>query len=157
MQQEGRRSYELVRHPKGAGAVETGHIHLKVVNANNPVYADAILCHKYDPKTQVEGVDEIYIAKPWNLRKGPFHNNGFHDGFAYQYTTPTQRTSVRQSDNQTQVQVINPPYHAGDILTADKWVSTGITVTVEGDETEHPEELVWMDDNRAGRAWARKA
>ena len=123
--------------------------------------------------------DDIFVAKPWGLRKTPFHGLTMpnQDGtlMSYDYTSTQARTVTDESDSSTEDQVIVPAYvpaqtaaipdpdGGADIPTA--FTGSEITVqrvafgptasfTRDGSGGTITVEIEWEDMNRDGRAWA---
>lgn len=126
---------------------------------------DHLVCRLWDGFT--EGTVDIKVAKPWDLRKKPFHGKTRTiDGskYTYTYTSEIER-SVNKKDSSnndlgTETQTIIPRYVATSTDTAFKgneiWAvrcDTGVVLN-EGQSSE--ERLTLMDVNVAGRAWAKK-
>ena len=102
---------------------------------------NAITCHTWDGTT--EGTDEITIAKSPLLRGTPTHG-----GISYSYSVVSgkfQRTATLAPDSEKQV--ITPGFVVGDLIVADRGVIGGTGLA----------NVEWMDQNRDGRAWAKKA
>ncbi len=104
-----------------------------------------LVCRRLDDDA-ADTVD-VHIAPPYLLRKTLTER----DGITYEYTTAQERVATRTSDSSTETQVIVPRYVEGDELYASRVIrGTGMT-----DADDLP--VVWLDDNRDARTWARKA
>lgn len=119
---------------------------------------DHLICRLWDGFT--EGTVDIKVAKPYILRKTPFHSktltvNG--NTLTYSYTSGTQRTVTKGSNSETQV--IIPGYVATGsgyqgnqiyVIRCDSGV-----ILNPGQQAE--ERLTLMDVNADGRMWAKSA
>ena len=108
------------------------------------VYGDYVSCKTWDGTTL--GTTKINIAKPYLLRRTPFHGLS-RDGISYNYTSNIARTATQGATSESQV--IVPSYVANDIIYAAQGVNGGVDVTVSGTK------LLWLDINVDGRAWAK--
>lgn len=118
---------------------------------------DHLVCRTWDGVT--EGAADVKVAKPFILRKTPFHGktltvNG--NTLTYSYTSGTQRTVTKGSNSETQV--IIPGYVATGsgyqgnqiyVIRCDSGV-----ILNPGQQTE--ERLTLMDVNADGRMWAKQ-
>ena len=117
------------------------------------VYDDYLECKQLDGTTEVGPT--VKVAKPYNLRKTPFHNKTIK-GITYTYTGVQSRTKTRDSPSETENQVIVPAYrvavtgYGGDEIYACK-PSNGTGVKIGWQD----EDVIWLDINNAGRAWAK--
>ena len=117
------------------------------------VYDDYLECKQLNGTTEVGPT--IKVAKPYNLRKTPFHGKTI-SGITYTYTGAQSRTKTRTSTSTKENQVITPAYQVavddddydGDEIYACK--PSGGTGVKIGDE-----DVIWLDINNAGRAWAK--
>ena len=115
------------------------------------VYEDYLNCKQLNGTTEVGPT--VKVAKPYNLRKTPFHGKTI-SGITYNYTGAQSRTKTRTSTSAKENQVITPAYQVavtgydGDEIYACK--PSGGTGVKIGDE-----DVVWLDINNAGRAWAK--
>lgn len=88
------------------------------------------------------------VAKPFDLRVTPFDGQTI-EGVAYTYQTENVRSSfVSGDDPETLTERIIPRYTANFSLIQIRLVKEGTGVTVDD------EELVWLDTNVGGRAYA---
>lgn len=133
-----RDGYSLVRDaPMNAGAlVGSARFRLK------SVASDHLVCRSWDGAA--EGAVDVLVAKSFLLRKTPFDGQS-RNGVAYVYTTDVER--VADNGTATETQVVVEPYVVGDEVYATRQPLRG--TGVEG--------VDWLDDNRDGRAWAKKA
>jgi hypothetical protein len=121
----------------GAWGVERARFRVKTIQN------DYLVCRTYDGTT--EGSEDINVAKPWDLRRTPFHGVAVN-GITCTYSSAIARSATNGSV--TESQVITPPYFANCEIWAFKAVGGGTSVTVSSDT------LVWQDMNVSGRAWA---
>lgn len=108
---------------------------------------DHLVCRTWDGVN--EGETDVMIAKPWLLRKTPFHGLTLN-GKTYSYDSGTARNV--DDGNEDEDQVIIPSYTdpSGAVIYAVRGVVGGTGVVVESDP------VVWLDLNVDGRAWAKK-
>lgn len=117
------------------------------------VYDDYLECKQLDGTTEVGSI--VKVAKPYHLRRTPFHNKTIN-GITYTYTGVQSRTKTRDSPSETENQVIVPAYqeavtgYGGDEIYACK-PSGGTGVKIGWED----EDVIWLDINNAGRAWAK--
>lgn len=110
---------------------------------------DWLICRTWDGSR--EGAADVKVAKPYKLRRGPFHGLTIA-GLTYTYQDPQRRTVTNAAGSETQV--IVPTYQApsgtypGDEIMA-LWRPRGGT-GVAADETP----VAWLDLNVDARAWA---
>lgn len=94
---------------------------------------------------ETEGTEDLYVAKPYLLRRSlPSWN-----GLTFTYTSDYEREATDGVD--TEDQVIVPAYVIGDILYVVRPI--GGTDVVDDDTAP----VVWLDLNVDGRAWAKTA
>ena len=112
-----------------------------------PVRADWVLAWMLDDV----GGQEFKIAKPYLLRERTFDGR-VRNGIRYEATGNGKRTATRlgTSPPEEEKQVIVEQYLHSDRLYATAHVKGGTGVST-GDP---PQPLLWLDDNRDGRAWA---
>jgi len=129
------------------------------------VFDDYLTCRPLN----IEGADnDIYVAKPWDLRKTPFdtetmpNQDGTLMSFAYSTTSTQARTVTDTTDDSTEDQVIVPAYvekqtiseivYLGSQITVQRVAfGPGVSFTGSGN---FDVEVEFEDMNRAGRAWA---
>ena len=115
------------------------------------VYDDYLECRQLNGTTEVGPT--VNVAKPYHLRKTPFHGKTI-SGITYNYVGAQTRAKTRTSPYTTETQVIVPAYlvavtgYDGDEIYACK-PSGGTGVKIGGVD------VVWLDINNAGRAWAK--
>ncbi|KKK90572.1 hypothetical protein LCGC14_2721650, partial [marine sediment metagenome] len=100
-----------------------------------------------------DGNDEgptILIMKPYELRVTPFHVQ-IVDGHLYEYASNTQRKVTSIASGESEHQVIIPSYRIDGLIYATRPIGGGVT----GLAGDLPDDPIWLDDNRDGRAWAR--
>ena len=117
------------------------------------VYDDYLECKQLDGTTEVGPT--VKVAKPYHLRRTPFHGKTIN-GITYTYTGVQSRTKTRASPSETENQVIVPAYqeavtgYGGDEIYACKPSGgTGVKIGYKD------EDVIWLDINNAGRAWAK--
>lgn len=95
------------------------------------------------------GAEDVKIAKPYLLRNSTF-NFRTREGVTYRAVGTHQRiaTKVGTSPPEREIQVIVEPYLEDDLIYATAHVKGGVDVSSDGVP------LLWVDDNRDGRAWA---
>lgn len=131
--------------PGGGGTSETAQY--KVKERGN----DYVMCHTWDGET--EGADDIYVAKPYLLRKTPLDGKT-RNGITYDYSATIDRRTATKGVEPNEIeetQIVVPSYLAGDIITAIRGITGGTEVF---DPTE--EEVEWLDLNADGRAWMKE-
>lgn len=131
----------------GAPAAISAVAQFKLV-APADAFPDHLMCVTWDGTT--EGTDIVLVAKPWDVRRTPFDGEGDEIVELYTYFTPTERDALIRIGRIVERQIIIRRYEVGVVLYATKNVKGGTGVTHE----DSP--VVWLDDNRAGRAWAAK-
>lgn len=109
---------------------------------------DYLWCRTWNANTETEGDEDVFIAKPPSLQRSTLDGKT-RAGISYVYTGNVSRTATR-TNGATEKQVVVDVYWIGDVIIATSPIKRGTGVVVEGVP------LVWMDDNRAGRAFARK-
>jgi hypothetical protein len=115
------------------------------------VYDDYLECRQLNGTTETGPT--VKVAKPYNLRKAPFHGKTIN-GITYTYASAQVRAKTRTSPSATETQAIVPAYlvagtnYDGDEIYACK-PSGGTGVKIGGVD------VVWLDINNAGRAWAK--
>ena len=127
------------------------------------VFDDHLVCR---PLGVTAASANIFVAKPWGLRKTPFHGKTIpnHEAvlLSYNYTGVQARTVTDTTDDSTEDQVIVPAYVPAQTIEEVAYTGTQITVqrvafgpgvsfTGSGNMTV---EVEFEDMNRAGRAWA---
>jgi len=102
--------------------------HFQIVNGSDG--PDWLICKMYNMKTSTASTATYYVAKPWMLRRTPFHNSSF-EGISYVYTNNTTRSATNGS-NVTIVEVVTPSFGVGAIIKAAQPADgTGVTVGVQ--------------------------
>jgi len=114
------------------------------------VYHDYLECKQLDGTTFAPEVT-VKVAKPYNLRKTPFHGKTIN-GITYTYTGTQSRTKTREGATENQVitpayQVAVPGYDGDEIYACKPSGGTGVKID--------DEDVIWLDINNAGRAWAK--
>ena len=109
--------------------------------------ADHILGRLFDGATVSTQVTKI--AKPYLLRQTTYDGQE-RDGISYVSTRRDKRTATRggTDPSDAEQQIVVPAYLLDDLVYATAHVKGGVDVSVDGAP------LVWLDDNRDGRAWA---
>lgn len=127
-------------------------------------YYDYIACKEWDG--EVESEETTYIAKPYLLRRTPFHDKTIA-GYTYTQTGYYYRKVELESDSTVYVnQIISPRYrdedaeydYDGDIIYATKLsCGTGITVQsgqrLSGDDDLVGSAVDYIDLNLDARCW----
>lgn len=104
---------------------------------------DYLTCNPVD--TAGDPVDvNVYVMKPWTLRRTPWDGETDAAGISYTYSGNAARTATRGSV--VEAQLITPDYNAGDFIYAE--LCTELFLLTNGKQTR------LMDSNRDGRAWA---
>ncbi len=111
------------------------------------VAGDWLVCRTWNGEK--EGDTDVLVAKSFLLRRSRW-DGVLHNGVTYTYTSDVERTATNGTATETQVVV--PAYVVGDEVWATRNCLGGTGVW-----TPEEEQLVWLDDNRDGRAWAKKA
>lgn len=114
---------------------------------NGSLHGDYLWCRRWNTETHRESGEDIFVAKPPSLQRSTLDGET-RAGIRYSYTGNVSRTATRVSDNASERQTVIDQYWLGDIIVATTPIEGGTGVYVD----ESP--LIWMDDNRAGRAWA---
>ena len=118
-----------------------------------------IICHRVHfsrqgsglltSRVDVEGTEDIIVAKPWDLRKSPFDGKTI-DGNLYTYGDGSE---AQTRDVAGEDQLIVPPYRVDDEIFA---VCIGEQVGMLLGPVGSPlfGLVMWLDINVSGRAWA---
>lgn len=131
---------------RNAGGVSAEGVALQMFRVKSITETDEgdyVTCRTWDGTN--EGATDIPVAKPYKLRKSPWHNgSAIIDGVnvSYIYSTNVKRTASVPS-GYSEVQVVVPRYLVNDVIFAAE-TETGVT------------DASWLDINADGRAWARK-
>lgn len=107
------------------------------------VQDDYLVCRAWDGVT--EGVSDLLVAKPYLLRRTPFHGKTVN-GLTYSFVSATQ-VSVT-SGTTTETWVITRPYSENDLLFVAPAGSTGVNYGTVA--------VTLFDLNADGRAWAQQ-
>lgn len=120
---------------------------------------DHLVCRRYDARNDKLGPKDVAVAKPWMLRKSSLDGrsgvafHGWSETFDYSYDSDRKRTVTRNSDAETQTEVVTPDYLTddgsgnGETIVA-VYVPTGL-------KDADGKGIVWLDLNEAGRLWAK--
>jgi hypothetical protein len=108
-------------------------------------YDDYLGCKSWDGTTL--GSTLVNVAKPPLMRKTKYDGLTI-DGISYVRNSVNTRTATRVSDSVTQSQKITQDYLTNAIIYAVTNVAGGV------DCTDGTNQLVWLDLNVDGRAWA---
>lgn len=130
-----------------AAAVGSAVAHFKLRQSGHE-FGDYLRCRTWDWRSETEGDEDVFVARPWLLRRSSFEDIT-RAGIHYTYSTNSTRTARRTSDNATEVQIIIPMYYIGDILKAEKGIVGDTGVVVE-------DVMLEWEARTEGRAWARK-
>lgn len=131
------------------------------------VFDDYLKCR---PLNQTEATADLFVAKPWDLRKSPRDGVSYADEDGELYTEAwtageTQvRTVTKTSDSSTEDQVTTPQYVPRQTISGTVYVGSQLTIermpveerfNITDSATGYTIQLEWVDCNRAGRAWAK--
>jgi hypothetical protein len=112
---------------------------------------DFLTANPFFPGDESVGTDVVPIGKPWMLQRTPFdtntitYPNGENLEYTYDATNP-ERKRVSDDGTFTLVQFMVPMYFVDEIIRASAiWTSL-----IDSNNAE----IVWEDDNTAGRHWA---
>lgn len=118
---------------------------------------DFLICRFWDSIREIEGNDDIKVAKPYMLRRTPFDGaSRVIDGTTYNfaYTDDRTRTSTNAGDGaDVETYHVDPEYLEDDIIYAERAVIGGTAVV---DESSPAVDVVWLDSNRCGREWVQE-
>lgn len=122
---------------------------------------DYLRCFSWTPNTDdndgEEGDKDIFVAKPYLLRKTPFDGESIvypSKTISYTYASQGERTATSGADSETQVLI--PEYFVDDEILAIRNI-IGSTGVVASEETPAgTTDIGWEDMNTAGRFWAKK-
>lgn len=104
---------------------------------------DYLICHYYN--NDIEESTDIYVLKPWTLRRTPFDGQTVN-GISYAYSDNSTRVATK--DTIVETQYITPDYNIDDIIYAER---ANIEVDIGGGI------LATLVDNGAdGRSWMFK-
>lgn len=93
------------------------------------------------------GTEDIKIAKPYKLRTSTYDGRTW-GGIRYDHVFNYKRSARNTETGETETQIIVEPYRHNDLIYATAYVKGGVDVISSGTS------LLWLDDNRDGRAWA---
>ena len=130
------------RSPPGAGESLTA----QVVAAQN----DYLECKIYDEVSATAGVT-IFVAKPWMLRRTPFHGATitYLNGQSITYTYVSQRERTANDGATSETQVMTPDYYVGEVIDViEKRTNVALP---DGSKA------TLQDRNTCGRFWAQEA
>lgn len=94
--------------PQAAGGGSAA-LQMRVKSVGN----DTLTCRTWDGTD--EGGEDVTVAKPYYLRRTPFHNTTNADGWLLTYTSGAARTATKASEDDVD-QVIDPPYASNDLI-----------------------------------------
>lgn len=117
---------------------------------------DYLVCRRYSPAVgtavEVAGTVNIYVAKPYELRRTPFDGKTITYGSQIiTYTYSDECTRIATDGDDTETQVMTPLYFVDCEILAVMNISGGTGLAV----SDVP--VMWEDLNTAGRFWAREA
>lgn len=104
-----------------------------------------------DPTDSLDGHFEVPVAKPWRLRRTPFHGrtvvipleySPFRMTVLYNYLGASARSAINTASGAVEKQYIVPRYVAGDVI----YVGTADATGLDG--------VNLIDINADGRAWS---
>ena len=132
-----------------ARVVSSGGVTLHRLRVKNfSDFPDSLLCVTWDGET--EGADEFHVAKPFGLRRTPFHGQTV-DGITYTFSGMIRRTASK-SGIPSETQVIIPGYFVDGELYAASGLAGASGVDVAGVGVTD-----FMDVNIDARAWAAES
>lgn len=131
---------------EGGGGSEAVSAYFKIVS----VGSNSLTCNEYNPVADSVASETTVVAKPFMLRLAPFDGETIEfpngDEITYEYDADNpERKRVSDDGIVTKTQLITPMYYIGEIIRATGIV-TGLTASGEN--------IVFEDDNTAGRLWA---
>lgn len=106
---------------------------------------DHVVCRAWNQKKQTAGTIDVYVAKPFELRRAPWHNKTV-SSITYSYTSAIARTATAAGQT-AENQVVNPPWIVDKTIILAVYVPKGTGVTVSG-KTVSWEEV-------SARAWGK--
>jgi len=117
-------------------------------------YGDYFSARKQGGSTSSDVSTEptVFIAKPYLCRRTPFDGET-RNGISYAYSSDTERVAT-DTDSDTETQQIVPSYVAGDVIFAAQNFKGGTGVWTAPTNSD-PVEVLWLDLNLDGRAWAK--
>lgn len=107
------------------------------------IAGDYVVCNPYNG-LQANTDSSILVAKPPELRT----SRASWNGITYAYSG--NQTRVATSGSDTENQVVVPSYVVGDVIFGIKNIIGGTGVKLNDDPID------WLDQNVAGRAWAKE-
>lgn len=122
---------------------------VQLYKITNIVNVDYLVCRTWDGTTL--GSEDVNVAKPYHLRRGPFHGQTIN-GVTYTYITAQRRTLTHTTltpATATSEEFVTPPYAVNDQILAvePQGGPTG------GSVTSSLSGATWEDINNAGRIW----
>jgi hypothetical protein len=137
---------QVIGHPIPE-AVDGRPTRFVITNASD--FGDYLVC------STPSGVSDVYVAKPWGLRRTPFDDMPPRNDMTYAYTSNTRRiaTLTVGEETETENQVINPPWLVDDEILANLVNGgTGVTALLpDGEEVE-----VRWEARDHGHEWAEE-
>lgn len=127
--------FRVVRVPQGENDPSDIVIGQKFSGVGNSVPADA---------------DEVMIARPWELRRLPFHDQ-IYKGSKYTYSVSGDRETSRYR----KLDIVAPVLQEREIVYPTYADGDQIWATKVGEDATGIRGVEWIDDNRAARRWAR--
>ena len=114
---------------------------------------DYLVCRPYHAANESLGDTDVNVAKPYELRRTPFHAQtiAYPGAQSITYTYASQREREADDGTDTETQVMIPDYWDDDEILAVRNIAGGTGVTVS------EVALVWEDLNTAGRMWAKES
>lgn len=93
----------------------------------------------------------VKVYRPWDLRAYWF--SYIEDGITYTDRGAQERRAVR--DGESEIQRVVRQYAVGHIITATSGIQGGVIGSLPIATETGQTDIAWLDDNRAGRAWAK--
>ena len=122
----------------------------------NSESGDYLTCRHYNPEANggagVEGSKDVYVAKPYALRRVPFDGNTitYPNAQAIDYTYAQDYEREADDGVDTETQVMTPRYWVDEEILAVRGIA-GVTGVADVGGVH----VVWEDLNGCGRHWAR--
>lgn len=145
------------KHPANPFAISLFRVRVKEIKD------DHLVCKLFIPDAATgkqEDTPDIFVAKPFELRKTAFDTKTFTypngQNITYTFASSVQDERTADDGTDTETQIMTPQYFVDTEIIAIRGIdgSTGVTITVT--DVVEPIRLEWEDINNAGRFWAKK-
>ncbi len=90
------------------------------------------------------------VAKPWLLRRNPWHQGPDRLGITYEYDPDDSQIRIASRDGVTETQIVTPLWVPDDVIKV-KGPYVGELL-----EDENGDPVLWYDENNDGRFWAEE-